>query len=76
MGRRREAENLLKGLLRLSKRRSVSSMTLALVYIGLNRIDEAVQCIENAYQVMEGPLVLSMSIRPTTPFAAILAARR
>ncbi|MCI0423283.1 MAG: tetratricopeptide repeat protein, partial [Acidobacteria bacterium] len=64
MGRRREAESLLNELLKLSKRRYVSSMTLALIYIGLNRMDEAVRCIERAYQVMEGPLVL-LNVYPT-----------
>jgi TolB-like protein/tetratricopeptide (TPR) repeat protein len=64
MGREKEAEDILNGLLRLSKRRYVSSMTLALIYIGLNRFDEALRCIEKAYQVMEGPLVF-LNIYPT-----------
>lgn len=64
MGRTKEAEDILSGLLKLSKRRYVSSMTLALIYIGLNRFDEAVRCIEKAYQVMEGPLVF-VNVYPT-----------
>src|SRR5262245_15718829 len=64
MGRKREAEEILNGLLKLSKRRYVSSMTLALIYIGLGRIDEAIRCVEKAYQVMEGPLVF-INVYPT-----------
>jgi TolB-like protein/Tfp pilus assembly protein PilF len=64
MGRRREAESLLAELLKLSKQRYVSSMTLALIHIGLNRFDEALQCIEKAYRDMEGPLVL-LNVYPT-----------
>jgi TolB-like protein/Tfp pilus assembly protein PilF len=64
MGKKQEAESLLAELLKLSKQRYVSSMTLALVYIGLGRFEEALQCIEKAYQVMEGPLVL-LNVYPT-----------
>ncbi|MBM3802560.1 MAG: hypothetical protein FJW26_09675 [Acidimicrobiia bacterium] len=64
MGRNREAEDILNGLLKLSKRRYISSMTLALIYIGLSRLEEAVRCVEKAYQVMEGPLVF-LNVYPT-----------
>ena len=64
MGRKKEAEGILNGLLKLSKGRYVSSMTLALIYIGLGRIDEAIRCVERAYQVMEGPLVF-INVYPT-----------
>jgi adenylate cyclase len=64
MGRKKEAEEILNGLLKLSKRRYVSSMTLALIYIGLGRMDEAIRCVEKAYQVMEGPLVF-INVYPT-----------
>lgn len=64
MGRNQEAEDILKALVKLSKRRYVSSMTLALIYIGLGRFDEAIKCIEKAYQVMEGPLVF-LNVYPT-----------
>lgn len=64
LGRKEEAEDILNRLLKLSKRQYVSSMTLALIYIGLNRFDEAIQCIEKAYQVMEGPLVF-INVYPT-----------
>ena len=64
MGRKKEAEGILNGLLKLSKGRYVSSMTLALIYIGLGRIDEAIRCVERAYQVMEGPLVF-LNVYPT-----------
>jgi TolB-like protein/Tfp pilus assembly protein PilF len=64
MGRKKEAEEILNGLLKLSKRRYVSSMTLALIYIGLGRNDEAIRCVEKAYQVMEGPLVF-INVYPT-----------
>lgn len=64
MGRRHEAESLLNSLLKLSKLRYVSPMTMALVYIGLNRIDEAVACVEKAYEVKEGPLVF-LNVYPT-----------
>jgi serine/threonine-protein kinase len=64
MGRKGEAEEILSSLLKLSKRQYVSSMTLALIYIGLNRFDEALRCVEKAYQVMEGPLVF-LNVYPT-----------
>lgn len=64
MGRRKEAEAILNGLLRLSKGRYVSSMTLALIFIGLGRFDEAIRCVEKAYKVMEGPLVF-LNVYPT-----------
>jgi hypothetical protein len=51
MGRTREAESLLSQLVKLSKTRYVSSLTLALVYIGLKRIDAALQC-GGAYKMM------------------------
>jgi len=64
MGRKKEAESILNGLLRLSKGRYVSSMTLALIFIGLGRFDEAIRCVEKAYKVMEGPLVF-LNVYPT-----------
>jgi TolB-like protein/tetratricopeptide (TPR) repeat protein len=76
MGRKKDAEEILNGLLKLSKRRHVSRMTLALIYVGLGRFDEAIQCIEKAYQAMEGPLVFSTFIPPTMPSEAIRAARK
>jgi len=57
MGRTHEAESLLSQLLNLSKSRYVSSLTLALVYIGLKRIDKALQCLDRAYKMKDGPLV-------------------
>jgi TolB-like protein/tetratricopeptide (TPR) repeat protein len=64
MGRKKEAEAILNGLLKLSKGRYVSSMTLALIFIGLGRFDEAIRCVEKAYKVMEGPLVF-LNVYPT-----------
>jgi hypothetical protein len=75
-GGKRKQRKILNGLLKLSKRRYVSSMTLALIYIGLGRIDEAIRCVERAYQVMEGPLVFINVTQHTIPSETIRAVRR
>lgn len=64
MGRRKGAQEILNRVLKLSKRRYVSAMTLALIYIGPSRFDEAIRWIEKAYQVMAGPLVF-LNVCPT-----------
>jgi tetratricopeptide (TPR) repeat protein len=49
-GKRDEAKNVLNELLGLSKHRYISSMRIALIYMGLGQKDQAFKWLEKAYE--------------------------
>lgn len=64
MGRFSQAEKLLGELLLLAQERYIPSSTLALVYSGLNKMDEAFRWLERAFAERESSLVY-LNVYPT-----------
>jgi TolB-like protein/tetratricopeptide (TPR) repeat protein len=64
MGEAGAARKLLAELLDLSKKRYVLSLSIALIYAGLNEFDQAFKWLEKACSMREGPLVYC-SVYPT-----------
>ena len=64
MGRFSRAEKLLAELLLLARQRYIPSTTLALVYSGLNNLDEAFRWLERAFAERECSLVY-LNVYPT-----------
>ncbi|PYV44329.1 MAG: hypothetical protein DMG06_06885 [Acidobacteria bacterium] len=64
MGRFSQAEKLLGELLLLAQERYIPSTTLALVYSGLNNLDEAFRWLERAFAERECSLVY-LNVYPT-----------
>jgi serine/threonine protein kinase/Flp pilus assembly protein TadD len=53
-GRREQAQQVLAELKELSHRRYVSSYFMAIIHVGLDEIDEAMTCLESAYEERSG----------------------
>jgi tetratricopeptide (TPR) repeat protein len=57
-GRRADARHILDGLLKLGRTSYVPPTSIAHIYIGLGRFDEAIDWLEKAYEGHDGDMVL------------------
>lgn len=63
-GKKEEAKKVLNQLMDLSKHRYISSLRIALIYMGLGQKDEAFQWLERAYEERDFWMALSKSAPP------------
>ena len=62
-GRKNEAQKILQRLLSVSKKTPIAPHHFVLIYVGLNKKEEALTCLEKAYQ-QHSPLMAWLKVDP------------